>query len=449
MYLFSLEHKREIINTYLKNDYVIIVILCALALLVVSTTVIENETSDPRGTTLVAESILQKGTIKLDHYKKDVRKILSYRLVRKNKHFYYVFPLGASIASIPFVAVANLLGMEMTRYDHQVQKVMTAVVAMLMIAMLYRLARQFLEPGNAALAAGLFWFGTSLASTGATALWSHNLATLFGLIALDLAIRDSKAEHSRSWARIGLCLFLAYFCRPTLSLLSPFLLLFLFARHRLAAVKAGLVLAALLGGFVAFSQHEFGQVLPSYYLPSRVSGASDVTTALYGNLFSPARGLLVFSPFLVAVWLCARRAPETFRLNPLWWGLGLAWPVLHLIVISRFPHWWAGWSYGPRLLMDVLPGLFLLTLRAWPTALDTRRLRIAAAVLAVTAVFSVFVHTCQGLYNGYSLLWNAEPPIDQNPQNLFDWKYPQFLHTRTRHQERVREYGPKPEPPVN
>ncbi|WP_165820117.1 glycosyltransferase family 39 protein [Microvirga sp. KLBC 81] len=419
--------------------------LSLLVAVAIVTSKVRYTGSDPRGSLVVAESVLRNGTIKLDQYDANYLKDLGTRIYQNAGHSYYLFPLGTSVLSIPAVAAANAIGIEMVQSEHRVQMILTILTAMLMIAMLYRLARQFLEPGNAALAAGLFWFGTSLASTGATALWSHNLATLFGLIALDLAIRDSKAEHSRSWARIGLCLFLAYFCRPTLSLLSPFLLLFLFARHRLAAVKAGLVLAALLGGFVAFSQHEFGQVLPSYYLPSRVSGASDVTTALYGNLFSPARGLLVFSPFLVAVWLCARRAPETFRLNPLWWGLGLAWPVLHLIVISRFPHWWAGWSYGPRLLMDVLPGLFLLTLRAWPTALDTRRLRIAAAVLAVTAVFSVFVHTCQGLYNGYSLLWNAEPPIDQNPQNLFDWKYPQFLHTRTRHQERVREYGPKSE----
>ncbi|MET0531887.1 MAG: glycosyltransferase family 39 protein [Microvirga sp.] len=430
-----------------KYEVAIAFMLPLLAAVVIVTSKVKYTGSDPRGSLVVAESILRNKTIKLDQYDSNYLKDLGFRIHQKADHSYYYFPLGTSVLSVPVVAVANVIGMEMVRSEHRVQLILTILTAMLIIAMLYRLARLFLEPGNAALASGLFWGGTSFASISGTALWSHNLATLFALIAIDLAIRDARAEHSRSWGWIGLCLFLAYFCRPTLSLLSPFLLLFLFAHHRLAAVKASLMLVALLGGFVAFSYHEFGQVLPSYYLPTRVSRTSHFATAVYGNLFSPARGLLVFSPFLVAVWLCARRAPELFRLNPLWWGIGLAWPVLHLIVISRFPNWWAGWSYGPRLMMDVLPGLFLLTLRAWPTEFNTQRLRIGAAILAMTAVCALFAHTYQGLYNRYSHHWNAEPAIDQNPRYLFDWKYPQFLHDQKRHQARLQEYGATPRIP--
>jgi Dolichyl-phosphate-mannose-protein mannosyltransferase len=409
--------------------------------------VVVNDTfSDPRGTTLVAESILKRGTIKLDDY--DQKHLSTYpgQLYKHKGHTYYLFPLGSSIASIPLVAAANAMGMEMTASDSHVQRFMASLVSALMIFFLYRLARVFFTPFNAMLAAALFWFGTSLASTGATALWSHDLATLFALIAIYLAVKDSLSEHSRNWAWIGLCLFLAYFCRPTLSLLSPFLLLFLFARHKLAALKAGLITATLLALFVAFSYHEFGQFLPRYYLPKRVARAPHFSTALYGNLLSPARGLLVFTPFLLAAWLCAKREAETFRLNWLWWGIGLGWPLAHLVVVSRFPHWWAGYSYGPRFMMDVLPGLFLLTLRAWPATLDTTRLKVGATVLALTAVFSVYVHTYQGLYNRYTNRWNSEPSIDRNPQYLFDWKYPQFLHTRSRHEARVREYASPPEP---
>jgi hypothetical protein len=446
MDLFDLQRRIERFNARKKIDNIIVFVLAALALLVTLTVVVNDTSSDPRGTTLVAESILKHGTIKLDHYDKENLSTYASQLYKRRGHIYYLFPLGSSIASIPFVAAANAVGMEMTTSDRYVQKFMAGLVSALMVFFLYRLARLFLSPFNAMLAAGLFWFGTSLASTGATALWSHDLATLFALIAIYLAIKDTQAEYSRNWAWIGACLFLAYFCRPTLSLLSPFLLLFLFTRHRIAALKAGLVTAALLALFVAFSYHEFGRLLPLYYLPQRVAGTPLFFTALYGNLLSPARGLLVFTPFLLAAWLCVRKKAETFHLNRFWWGVGLGWPVLHLIVVSRFPHWWGGWSYGPRFMMDVLPGLFLLTLRAWPTTLDTTRLKAGTAVLALTAVFSVYVHTYQGLYNKYSNRWNAEPHIDRNPQYLFDWKYPQFLHTRSRHEARLREYAPPPEP---
>lgn len=446
MDLSDLNQRIAHFNAHRVIHNIVILVMAALAYLATMNAVVNDTFSDPRGTTLVAESVLKHGTIKLDDYGEDRLRIYPRQLHQQNGHTYYLFPLGSSIVSIPIVAAANAMGMEMTRSDRQVQRFTASLVAALMIFFLYRLGRIFLTPFNAMLAASLFWFGTSLASTGATALWSHDFATLFALIAIYLAVIDSQAEHSRNWAWIGICLFLAYFCRPTLSLLSPFLLLFLFARHRLAALKAGLVTATLLALFVAFSYHEFGQPLPMYYLPKRVVATKHFLTALYGNLLSPARGLLVFSPFLMAVWLCAKRTAVTFRLHPLWWGIGLGWPLVHLVVVSRFPHWWGGASYGPRFMMDVLPGLFLLTLRAWPRALDTARMKAGAAVLALTAVFSICVHTYQGLYNKYSNRWNAEPNIDKNPQYLFDWKYPQFLHTRSRHEARVREHALPPEP---
>src|SRR5690606_10451774 len=129
-------------------------------------------------------------------------------------------------------------------------------------------------------------------------------------------------------------------------------LFFVFTYSRLSAIKAGLLFVTLQGAFVLFSFYEFGQMLPDYYLPKRLSGGY-FYEALYGNLFSPGRGLLVYSPFIVFAWLCFRYSGKLWGLNRSWWLIGLAWPILHWVFISRFPHWWAGWSYGARLMTDV------------------------------------------------------------------------------------------------
>jgi hypothetical protein len=53
----------------------------------------------------------------------------------------------------------------------------------------------FIGPFNSLIVASVFWFGTSLASTSGTALWSHNFATLFGLLAIYYSIKSTRSSN--------------------------------------------------------------------------------------------------------------------------------------------------------------------------------------------------------------------------------------------------------------
>jgi hypothetical protein len=99
-------------------------------------------------------------------------------------------------------------------------------------------------------------------------------------------------------------------------------------------------------------------------------------------------------------------------------------------------HWWGGYSYGPRLLTDVLPGLFVLLCVALSEAVK-QRFRAARAALLALGTLSFGINTLQGLYNPAVKRWNAEPSIDRRPELVFDWRYPQFLHTQARHAARL------------
>jgi len=413
-----------------------------LAIALVCALVVFGETrytgSDPGGALLLSDSLAFHQSFKLDHYEREILDRYGYTIHQKNGHDYYFFPIGTSLVSIPVVVVGKLLGFSYEEHELPLQIATAAIAAALIVLFLYRFAGLFLAPRNALLLALTFWLGTSLSSTGGTALWSHNFAALFALMAIFYTVRSVFQQRTTPWLLIASLLFLAYLCRPTLALLAPCLLLFLLLHERTAALLSGIALASWLGGFVFWSYAEFGQPLPDYYLPVRLVGG-DLPTALAGNLVSPGRGLLVYSSFIAVVWLYRWSARGRSILSRPWWLLpALLWPLLHLVFVSRFPHWWGGWSYGARLMMDVLPGVYLLTLAAWPRDLSEvkRTPQPVVLLLAASCAFSVFANAYQGLYNPYSARWNANPNIDVFPAYLFNWRYPPFLHDQARHEAR-------------
>jgi hypothetical protein len=110
---------------------------------------------------------------------------------------------------------------------------------------------------------------------------------------------------------------------------------------------------------------------------------------LLGTLFSPRRGVLVFSPFLlwsIGGWLS-------------WWRSGrdrrdcvftLAVALAVWLPITGYANWDGGWSLGMRYL---LPGLFFAAM-AIPRALETP---LSRGLFLTAAAFSVVLHTLASL----------------------------------------------------
>ncbi len=179
----------------------------------------------------------------------------------------------------------------------------------------------------------------------------------------------------------------------------------------------------------------YGALLPPYYRPERLGSNPALLEALAGNLISPARGLLIYSPFLLfciyGVILKLKR--KDFRLLD---ALLMAVVALHWLAISSYHQWWGGASYGPRFMTDVLPiGAYFLipalgemtTARFWRSW--SRRALGALFILAV--IWSIFVHA-RGSMTPAAWAWNGAYPhavvrVDDAPSRLWDWSDPQFL----------------------
>jgi hypothetical protein len=142
--------------------------------------------------------------------------------------------------------------------------------------------------------------------------------------------------------------------------------------------------------------------------------------ALAGNLVSPARGLLVYSPFVVfsawGVWQWMRDG----RLRRLGWFTAAACVGQYLLICS-YEDWFGGECYGPRYLSDLSPLYALALLPA--LGLGRRGKAAAGALLAV----SLFMHA-QGALCWPCVEWNAKPTrVRENQWRLWDWKDPAFL----------------------
>lgn len=400
---------------------------------------------DPLKSLLVSQAIIEYGTIKLDHYAQSgVANPQDLRIETYNDHLYYYFPVGTSLFATPFVWLANLSGRRMTSaaYEAWLQCVLSSLTVAGFLMLSYLVGRYFLRHGQAFLVAVMFTLGTSVMSTMGAALWSINFEILFILCGLlFLAKKEWSASQYEAYLS-GIALFAAYLCRPTaITFIAPASIYVAF-KKRAGLVPFGLTGMLLFGLFMMFAWHEYHQLLPPYYLPQRLQQTTTFWTAFYGNLVSPARGVFVYNPQMIVIVLTGFVFFRTIWKSSLI-RLSLAWFVLHLIVVSRFPHWWGGGSFGPRLMTDTIPAFLLLTvvmLRMLMQETSWKKLRLLFGVLVLLALAGGYINTYQGLFNVCTSRWNNFPTIDRYPEYLFSWQYPQFLSTPELLRKKMSDY---------
>lgn len=92
--------------------------------------------------------------------------------------------------------------------------------------------------------------------------------------------------------------------------------------------------------------------------------------------------------------------------------------------------WWGGGGFGNRLLTDSYPSLVFITIIVFQCilAMKARAIRRGLIILFVLlGIFSIFVHSYQGLYNIYTERWNSGLKATDNEGYIFSWSGPQFL----------------------
>ncbi len=420
--------------------------VAAIALFLISYYSRQNDyLSDPRLNLTTAQALVEHGHVYLDDYRETGIHGYSYEwylargeMVQANGHYYDYFPLGTAVLSAPAVYIAHALGQDMTGPDNlALQRLLSSLTVAATFLALCALARTKLGWGASLLMSFVFTMGSSLLSSMGSALWSLNYCTLAITLALLLIARRHKPDRDIvRYLALGGLLFIAYLTRASAASFVGVTLVYLALTNRRAFALTAASSATLLCLFVAWSLRAYGTWLPPYYMPVRISSgaSSPFYVGFLGHLFSPSRGLFVFSPFLlltaVAYIVYSKRLlmdRESIYV--------ISWILLHIAISSQSVVWWGGWSFGPRLLTETIPGWLLITATAWNrvSPLLTRVSQvITMGTFLLLGALAALIHGVQGLYNPLIHEWNAlvnPVPVAEYEGlgDLFKWQYSQLL----------------------
>lgn len=140
-----------------------------------------------------------------------------------------------------------------------------------------------------------------------------------------------------------------------------------------------------------------------------------------GLLVSPSRGIITFSPIVLVAVAGFRDAFRASWTSPRWCA---AAAVAQLLMYGAFAVWWAGHTYGPRYMLDVLPVLIPL---AAATLARARCGGLTTSLCIAALAWSIAV-AATGAFCYPQEEWNTSPvDVHRDHARLWDWSDAQFL----------------------
>jgi len=397
--------------------------------------------SDSKYSMLVSYSLVTRARFDLEDYLQNSgshafhnaiskRRGIPYQLQPSGDHLFYLFPPGTSVLSVPFVFVAQYFGLKPVDADEQydeagerrIQKLLSALLTGVFAVSLYRTARLLLNETKSSMIALITIFATQVWSTASRGMQSHIWGILLLSFIVYLILRNELKNISANPVLLGSLVMWTYFVRPTFATTAAAVGVYLLLRNRKSFIMFCATAIFWFGLFIWYSLHNFDRPLPPYFFSDRF-GMRTFFEALAGHLISPSRGFLVFVPVALIVTYNAIRYRKEIQSKTAF-HLALAVIFMHWIVISLFVNWWAGYSYGPRLVTDILPWIFLVALLGIDASVPNRFYQIVTVLLVV---ISILIQSqgacCQEVWR-----WNAHPiDVDQDHSRVWSWSDPQFL----------------------
>ena len=292
-----------------------------------------------------------------------------------------VVPLLVSPLYLPAVAYLDATGWDPARLDRVakiMEKVSASLIAGISVALFYFLLRRTVTARPALLLTFAYALGTTTWMISSQALWQHGVGEL--LVICALLLLTGPRTRARTIAA-GFVLGLIACNRPPDALISA--ALGVYGIWRAGRLSPFLIVAALAPAIplLIYNLGIVGNIAGGYGLMGDPSFfGHDVLTGLAGLLFSPTKGLLVFSPFLIFVPFCVPHVLRDQKTRGL--GIAAVCAVALQLLVYASADWRQGSSWGPRWLSDVLP---LLVWMLIPLATEFGRIPRAIFSCAVGA----------------------------------------------------------------
>ncbi len=384
----------------------------------------------------VIMSILKQGDTNLDEYesilKREPNMKYSYQYI--NGHYYWLYPIGTPLIAVPvcviYKYIAPVLFPKIWKIPHFLQLFIASFIVALAALFIYLTA--YFSTGNAVISfllVTIFAFCTSAWSIASRALWQHGPSMLMLSLALFLIISAKKNPRLIKYA--GLPLAFSYLIRPTNAISIVLLTLFVFLEYRRYFIPYLLWSLLIFVPFVLYTLNINNSFLSMYYVPSHNFGVCrNFGVGLAGHLFSPSRGILIFSPILLFslygmfLKLSARKVErlDLFLVSIIF---------IHWIVISYYPDWTGGFSVGNRYFSDMMPYFVFFLI---PVIVRITQMKGFKQIIALFIFFSLMTISFMIHYRCVTklgpALWNQkilDSKWDINSK-VWDWQDIQFLN---------------------
>ncbi len=402
----------------------------------------EISSGDPTPTVFVAVNLAKKGTFFLD----DIHDYIPYHTMpyfisKQREHILSNYPIFPGVMAAPIFAPFVWGGMIEKGSGDLVWKYLSKLSGATFTALagvfLYLTLKRLIDQKGALILTAAYTLGTALWPIAGQSLWQHGPSVLWWSVcfyAMCRMFETEKAPAIRRWMVLGgLAAGFAVMCRTVNGAAAVIFSLAMLSRFHWRglwfAIPAGICTLLLLGyNLYFFDSWKGGDVVlhSLHWELDRVSEQSWSTPlhiGLAGQLISPSRGLLIFSPFLLfsfwGMWTIWKKEGDLWRL----FAYTIPVPIILLLVFSKYVVWWGGNShYGPRYQIETLPFLILYLAAIWP------RIRISqslTSIFTLLLLYAIFVQWIGAFC--YPGGWAVEPvPLAFDHDRFWSWSYNQI-----------------------
>jgi 4-amino-4-deoxy-L-arabinose transferase-like glycosyltransferase len=315
-------------------------------------------------------------------------------------NYYSALAPGTAILALPFVAIGFILDGHFTVFGYALlsSEVFIALVNSIAVYLVYALARLFFSKRTSVFLSFVYAFST-ISWPFAVYFFQSDVSAMFDLLAVLFTIRvtrDGRGDNPRYALIAGISVAAALTTDYVNAILIPIIagyLIFSFRRRPriLAKLSAAFLPYALVGVLLVglYNEAIFGSAFHTteqVYLSSSTpfgEFSTPLYQGIYLNLFSPLRGLFVYSIFLVLGLFGLERMlrEKVHRAEAV---LLLA---CFLGILLPYSAWYdpvGGAAFGPRFLVAAIP--FLLIPAGLVIEEGSRRTRVVAFHLYAAGV---------------------------------------------------------------
>lgn len=354
-----------------------------------------------------------------------------------NGHLSSTYPIGSAIITFPLYIIfyaylklrcyySGLVTLDLTSVSFELyrafyEKLAATIITAITVSVFYISVRLKFTITISLISTYIFAFATNTWMTSSQGLWQHGISNLMLISTIYCLLKANRTSEKsqKIWLFLAgiACGFLPGI-RPTSTIYVVAVIIYSVFTYRFRSIVLffGLVstLPSILWNLYYF--HNFiggyGKMFPTFpYLFT----FNNFITASMGTLISPSRGLIIYSPVIL---YSLPGISQVFKLRftkdeKLIGSMTIACIFL-LGSYCFYVVWWAGHSYGPRFMVDVMPIIcylisYFLANQVSNTVKHRKISVIKFLVFVVVITFSTLTQVVGAFGANPGITWNPIP----------------------------------------